>query len=100
MQYARSVISIRRHLARNQSFNLEIKVFNKIIYFQILLASNIDNSLLPGGLLHDIPVAIAKAYPNLQYFIEQCATPEVPLTRITAGNRLKRLLDTIIKEHK
>lgn len=64
---------------------------------QILLALNINNSVLPGGLLHSIPTDILKTYSNIQYLIQECVTPRI-LTRVTAGIQLKKLLDTIVKD--
>ncbi|XP_054013743.1 divergent protein kinase domain 2A-like isoform X2 [Hylaeus anthracinus] len=63
-----------------------------------LLALNIDDGVLPGGLLHNIPTDILKTYPNVEYLIEQCITPRKPFTRISAGMQLKQLLDTIIED--
>ncbi|XP_076245859.1 divergent protein kinase domain 2A [Calliopsis andreniformis] len=62
-----------------------------------LLALNIHNNVLPGGLLHDIPATVKKKYPNIQYLIEQCVIPQVPFTRISAGMELKQLLGIIIQ---
>ncbi|XP_076182444.1 divergent protein kinase domain 2A [Ptiloglossa arizonensis] len=64
---------------------------------KILLALNINNSVLPGGLLHSIPTDILKTYSNIQYLIQECVTPRI-LTRVTAGIQLKKLLDTIVKD--
>ncbi|XP_043254568.1 divergent protein kinase domain 2A-like [Colletes gigas] len=65
---------------------------------KILLAFNINNSVFPDGLLHNIPADILKNYPNVRYLTEQCVTPQKPFTRIIAGMQLKELLDTIIKD--
>ncbi|XP_076672799.1 divergent protein kinase domain 2A isoform X1 [Andrena cerasifolii] len=62
-----------------------------------LLALNIDDNVLPGGLLHDVPADILKTYPNMQYLIQQCVTPQKPFTRITAGMQLKQLLNVIVQ---
>ncbi|XP_050574615.1 divergent protein kinase domain 2A [Bombus affinis] len=64
---------------------------------KILLAININNSILPGGLLHDIPADISKNYPDVQHLIQQCVHPQTLLSRIDAGMQLKKLLDFIIQ---
>ncbi|XP_076749747.1 divergent protein kinase domain 2A isoform X1 [Xylocopa sonorina] len=65
---------------------------------KILLALDLNNSILPGGLLHDIPKDILKNYPNIQHLIKQCVNPEPQFDRIKAGMQLKTLLDVIVQK--
>lgn len=51
-----------------------------------------------GGFLHDIPIYIQRLYPNIEFFLQQCAVPTSTNSRIFFGQRLKALLDTILEE--
>lgn len=77
--------------------NHKISDHNYYAVCKILLSQNTNNSILPGGILHDIPANILKQYSNIQYLIDQCVSPDESFTRITAGMQLKQLLDMIIK---
>ncbi|XP_015602219.1 deleted in autism protein 1 homolog [Cephus cinctus] len=63
---------------------------------QHLLSEKTSATSIPGGLLHDIPVAILEKYPNLSHLIEQCAVPDLPNNRISFGDHLKEMLDDIL----
>lgn len=61
---------------------------------------NINNSILPGGLLHDMPADIFESYPDIQHLIQQCVHPQTLLSRIDAARELKKLLDIVIQKYK
>ncbi|XP_076642294.1 divergent protein kinase domain 2A [Halictus rubicundus] len=65
---------------------------------KMLLEFDVNDNLLSGEFLHNIPANIQEAYPNIHDLIKECVTPKKPLTRIIAGIQLKELLDTIIKD--
>lgn len=81
--------------------NSNVSDHNFYAICKVLLALNPSNSILPGGLLHDIPVDLLQKYPNLQYLIQQCVDPQESLNRIEAGMQLEKLLNVImLKENK
>ncbi|XP_012232214.2 divergent protein kinase domain 2A [Linepithema humile] len=65
-----------------------------------LLSNSESEFSFPGGFLHDIPISIQQQYPNIENLLQQCAIPNsTNSTRITSGQQLKTLLDTIIERH-
>ncbi|XP_016914311.2 divergent protein kinase domain 2A [Apis cerana] len=76
--------------------NHKVSDHNYYAICKILLALNINNNILPGGLLHDIPIEILKNYPDIQNLLQQCVNP-VSSNRILAGIQFKNLLDIIIQ---
>ncbi|CAK9801676.1 Divergent protein kinase domain 2A [Anthophora plagiata] len=79
--------------------NHKISDHNYYAICKVLLALNSNNSIFPGGLLHDIPTDILETYPNLQYLVEQCVAPQISFNRIKAGMELKKLLDDILQKY-
>ncbi|XP_071653169.1 divergent protein kinase domain 2A isoform X1 [Temnothorax longispinosus] len=64
---------------------------------QLLLSSGNENPF-PGGFLYDAPTDIEQQYPDIEYLLQQCAVPDFTTSRIFVGQRLKTLLDIILRE--
>ncbi|XP_011862154.1 PREDICTED: deleted in autism protein 1 homolog, partial [Vollenhovia emeryi] len=64
---------------------------------QLLLNSGNENAF-PGGFLHGVPINIEQQYPDIEHLLRQCAVPNSTNSRIFFGQRLKTLLDTILRE--
>ncbi|KOC59654.1 Deleted in autism protein 1 like protein [Habropoda laboriosa] len=79
--------------------NHKISDHNYYAICKVLLALNLNSSILHGGLLHDIPTDILETYPNITYLVEQCVTPQISFDRIKAGMELKKLLDIILQKY-
>ncbi|KAK1138141.1 hypothetical protein K0M31_002624 [Melipona bicolor] len=77
--------------------NHKVSDHNYYAICKILLTLNINNSILPGGLLHDMPADISESYPDIRHLIQQCAHPQTPFNRIDAGIELKKLLDIVVQ---
>lgn len=66
---------------------------------QHLLAQSTSSSLIPGGLLHDVPRDILSQYPNLPVLLQQCALPSSTHTRIVVGDLLREVLNEIVQKN-
>lgn len=69
----------------------------RYLWLQLLLNSENENPF-PGGFLYDVPANIEQQYPDIEHLLQQCAIPDSANSRIFFGQRLKALLDTILRE--
>lgn len=80
--------------------NHRLSDHNYYMICHVLLSPKTSDSLIPGGFLHDVPRNIIEQYPNLEHLIEQCAVYDQLQSRITKGQRLNDLLNSILEKNK
>ncbi|CAG2057558.1 unnamed protein product [Timema podura] len=66
---------------------------------QHLLAPDISSDLLPGGLLHDIPLHIVKSHPHLPDLLKECSQPDKLADRFIAAQQLLTILIEVITNY-
>nr|CAD7588443.1 unnamed protein product [Timema genevievae] len=66
---------------------------------QHLLAPDISSDLLPGGLLHDIPLHIVKSHPHLPDLLKECSQPDKLADRFIAAQQLLTVLIEVITNY-
>nr|CAD7431197.1 unnamed protein product [Timema monikensis] len=83
----------------NELCTHQISDHNFYAVCQHLLAPDISSDLLPGGLLHDIPLHIIKSHPHLPDLLKECSQPDKLADRFIAAQQLLTVLIEVITNY-
>ncbi|KAJ8884216.1 hypothetical protein PR048_016073 [Dryococelus australis] len=70
-----------------------------LLMLQELLCKEALPDLMPGGLLHDIPLYVQNRHPQLPRLIQDCAQPPPHVDRVVAARSLAVLLANITSQY-